>query len=90
MGNQILAPARAKTRWEVMEWLPIESAPKDGTADPESEPPRLLLLFSGGDQAVCYWDGYWVEPCSGEQVSRHYGEPIMWQDLPAPPGGSDG
>ena len=86
-------------------WLPIETAPKGGGAplrtDPAwVEPPKILLLFAGGAQAVCYWDWYyaeggagctdgvaWIEPVSGERINLHYDNPIRWRPLLAAPGG---
>lgn len=71
------------------------------------EPPKILLLFKDGAISVGYWDWYyaeggngfdgrhlaWIEPVSGEQLTRHYSAPIAWMPLsdllipeaPAPP-----
>jgi hypothetical protein len=59
------------------------------------EPPRILMKFKGGQVSVAYWDWYhaeggagyrdgfaWIEPCSGEQLNLHYGQPIGWMPLP--------
>ena len=81
-------------------WQPIETAPKGGGAELVTdaawiEPPRVLLLFEGGEQVVCQWDWYyadggnghtegvsaWVEPVSGEQIEAHYSPPIGWMQL---------
>jgi hypothetical protein len=63
-------------------------------------PPRILLLFADGSVSVGYWDwfyaeggrGYegdghlaWIEPVSGEQLTRHYSKPTHWMPLPEPP-----
>ena len=62
------------------EWQPIESAPKKS---------NILLAFKTGDVSVGYWDAFyavaWVEPVSGELLARHYGDPLLWLPLPAPP-----
>ena len=84
----------------MMDWQPIETAPKGGGAelvtDPNwVEPPRILMKFEHGEISVAYWDWYyaeggagysggeaWIEPCSGEQLSMHYGTPVSWMELP--------
>ena len=61
------------------------------------EPLMVLLLFRGGETAVGRWDWYyadggsgridgcaWVEPTSGEVLSRHYDPPTHWMPLPQP------
>lgn len=86
-----------------MEWQPIDTAPKGGgavsTLDPNwVEPPYILLLFSDGKVAVCYWDWYyaegrrgfneisaWIEPISGEQIALNYDEPTHWMPIPDAP-----
>jgi hypothetical protein len=60
-----------------MEWLPIESEPKDG---------RDLLCFVDGlfmGHMVLYWsDGYWREKANGMGLKS---EPTHYMPLPAPP-----
>ena len=84
-----------------MEWQPIETAPKGGGAelvtDPNwVEPPKILLLFEGGEQAVGEWDWYYAEGgrgcvdgvawvALGELLSQHFGRPTHWMPLPHPP-----
>jgi hypothetical protein len=87
-----------------MKWQPIETAPKENPnrvieSDQYIPPLKILLYFSDGNQAVCYWDWYyaeggngyqeghlaWVENTSGEQASLHYGYPTHWMPLPEPP-----
>ena len=87
-----------------MKWQPIETAPKGGKAKLVTdaawiEPPRVLLLFEGGEQVVCTWDWYysdeghghregvsaWVETVNGEQVDLLYDPPTHWMPLPEPP-----
>ena len=81
-------------------WQPMETAPKGGGAEMVTDPawvdpPRVLLLFNAGQQAVCHWDWYyapegngysgvdaWVEPISGQLACIEYGEPKAWQPLP--------
>lgn len=61
----------------MMEWLPIDSAPKRGE--------KILLRFGEEAVSVAYWDEYyadggsgctdgfaWIEPCSGEPLNLHY------------------
>lgn len=60
-------------------WLPIETAPKDGT--------RILLCFRRGDITIGFWHqpgnpkvpGFW----SGYSVSTRYAE--YWIPLPKAP-----
>lgn len=64
-------------------WLPIESAPKDGT---------YILVYCGDDfQAVCYWSdsiwatkgGAWIyDECRSDTVEL---QPTHWQPLPPLP-----
>lgn len=69
------------------------------------KPPKILLCFADGDVSVGYWDWYyaeggsgyegdghlaWIEPVSGEQLTRHYSQPTHWMPLPAPPSGAEG
>jgi len=88
-----------------MEWQPIKTAPKGGgaemTTDPAwVDPPRILLLFGGGEVSVGYWDWYyaecgrgftggeetaWIEPISGEKLALNYDQPVGWMPLPDPP-----
>jgi hypothetical protein len=60
------------------EWMPIETAPRDGT--------RVLLHYSPKRLTkIGYWDagsGYWS---AGQWF--HEASPTHWQPLPAPPGG---
>jgi hypothetical protein len=84
-------------------WRPIETAPKGGGAammtDPSwVDPPRVILLFAGGEVAIGRWDYYydeggcgctdgiaWVDPVSDELLALHYDAPIRWMPLPVPP-----
>lgn len=87
-----------------MNWQPIETAPIGGGAelitDPKwVDPPKILLLFEGGEQVVCYWDWYyaiggvayregvsaWVDAVSGENIALYYDDPTHWMPLPEPP-----
>jgi hypothetical protein len=54
-------------------WLPIESAPKDGT--------RILAATDSGYLLILQWcvEGYWR--CSKDREWM----PAKWQPLPAPP-----
>lgn len=85
----------------VGKWMPIETAPRDGTP--------VLVTFASGDipsgqmtmpgVMVAGWDAYyapggrgydggcdgWVDTHSGEGCHLHYGHPTHWQPLPEPP-----
>lgn len=61
------------------EWMPIESAPKDGDE---------ILLNSMGDIGVCYWldndfDGRGAGWTWG--LSKRFNNPTHWMPLPACP-----
>ncbi len=74
------------------DWQPMETSPKTGYQ-------RVLLLFSGGEVSVGYWDAYyaesgrgyvlggtaWIEPCSAERLDLHYDPPVAWMPLPERP-----
>lgn len=70
-----------------MNWHPIETAPKDGTA---------ILVWDGYNQYVAFWgesslwskgaDQWCYGECSGEYNShRAVYEPTHWMPLPANP-----
>ena len=73
-------------------WLPIESAPRDGT--------RVLVYRPGYDVAVVRWDSdrYAKRPRPLWEDDRAYlgrtwcreTPPTHWQPLPAPPRDGDG
>jgi len=55
-------------------WLPIATAPLDGTA--------LMLWFEYGGWGIGAWDGdYWSDLNTYEDI----GEPKYWMLLPSPP-----
>jgi hypothetical protein len=65
----------------MMEWQPIETAPKDGTVvlgywpseyAPTSASYGLTLFMHGG------W-------CMSEDLDHEYSDPSFWQALPPPP-----
>ncbi len=61
-----------------MTWLPIETAPKDGS---------LVLLcnaLDGGMYVGFYERSEW-EDISGEMMEMLIGEPTHWMPLPEPP-----
>ena len=58
------------------QWLPIESAPKDGTE---------ILLYSLGDVGVCYWRDDEVMTGWTWGLGKAFGLPTHWQPLPPPP-----
>lgn len=59
----------------------------------------VFVLCDSGDISVAYYDEYyaeggsgyvegqtgWVEPCSGDQLTIHYGQPTHWMPLPRKP-----
>lgn len=57
------------------EWLPIESAPRDGTL-------ILVCLADNIMDTVSWWGGGWRETGS---ALRLLGEPKAWMPLPPPP-----
>jgi hypothetical protein len=66
-----------------MEWLPIESALRDGTN---------ILLYADGYCVEGYWnraEDKWDSETSYEGAGRFvgdiYAEPTHWQPLPNPP-----
>ena len=86
------------SEWQTMDTAP-KGGGAEYTTDPNwVVPPKILLIFADDEMCVCYWEwhyaeggwGYdgrpaWVEPCSGDLVVIHYGEPVGWQPLPTPP-----
>ena len=59
------------------------------------EPPLILVRCEDGNVSVVRWDWYyaeggrgctdgvaWIEPCSGEQINSHYGNPTHWMPIP--------
>jgi hypothetical protein len=64
----------------MIEWQPIETAPKDGT---------LILLYRDGHHVLGCWreDGYWsddIELFFGTEYARE-NVPSHWMPLPEPP-----
>jgi hypothetical protein len=57
-------------------WLPIDSAPKDGSE---------VLIYSMGDMGICYWrdDDTMIGWTWG--MGMRFWNPTHWQPLPAPP-----
>lgn len=72
----------------MMEWQPIDTAPKDGT--------RILVYdaFYAGRIAVCQFDSYfeWVER-GADYATEVWGlgemSPTHWMPLPEPPKGEE-
>lgn len=81
--NQIetLVSETARLRAELENrWLPMETAPKDGT-------PIIVAYDATGDVLVVYFCseiGHWRE-WAGNPCYRHY--PTHWMPIPPPPGG---
>lgn len=60
----------------VSEWLPIETAPKDG---------KTILAFLDSDICIVYWDkryGSWREAGTHEFLEDYF---THWMPLPKPP-----
>lgn len=79
-------------------WLPIETAPKDGTAVLLFEPAEDRYLNEGLEygpkvgQLLCMGVGTWCQTDSGEDYWGDYhdlnvlmSEPTHWHPLPPPP-----
>ena len=69
--------SQADTKPAGGEWLPIESAPRDGT--------EILAYWSlghGSHGCTKFLKGEWVNP---EDCDDEYCAPDVWQPLPAPP-----
>lgn len=65
-----------------MDWRPIETAPKDGTA-------VLLNLPEMGDVVSgAFCDGRWED--NGMAQCRFMGDPTHWMPLPEPPKDTQG
>lgn len=97
-GPALLAALRLR------EWRPIAEAPKDApvlvTFAPGDIPERQMTMPG---VMVAYWDAYyapggngydgagdgWTDAHSGEGCHLHYGNPIAFAPLPAPPTADD-
>ena len=89
-----LEQAETRINWQPMETAP-RGGGADMVTDPGwVKPPRILLKFKDEVVSVAYWDFYyaeggagyvdgfaWIEPCSGEPLHWHYGEPTGWAAL---------
>lgn len=79
--------AQAKTIAGLREWLPIESAPKDGTE-------ILASTKNGVEYIACWFDVCgWFNPAiyeTDDTAQELYRDPVAWMPLPTPPaaGGS--
>jgi hypothetical protein len=74
---RVVVAARIEDLERVLEWQPIETAPKDATCD-------ILLWIPGRAPVVAAWfDGGWAPMDLGGNHIR--GNPTHWMPLPAPP-----
>ena len=73
----LLLASQADTKPAGGEWLPIESAPRDGT-----EILGYWSLGHGSHGCTKFLKGEWVNP---EDCDDEYCAPDFWQPLPAPP-----
>lgn len=67
-----------------MDWMPIESAPKDGTPVVLVDWEQVCIISGCPLMGACYWHaslGQWV----GAGGSADVDEPTHWMPLPAPP-----
>ena len=62
----------------MMEWKPIETAPKDGTE-------ILLCAKVTRDIGLCYWREDHVMTGWTWGLGKSFGGPSHWMPLPAPP-----
>lgn len=71
------------------EWMPIETAPKDGT--------RVILGFARSHSEEGYWmndpaSNYWGEVgwfgCEDDVLCHRPSKPDAWMPLPPPPQGA--
>lgn len=63
----------------MMEWQPIETAPKDGTQ---------ILGYSTACIECIYFDedaNLWVQSWEGDEDYGLLGAPVAWMPLPKPP-----
>ena len=69
----------------MIQWQPIETAPKDGTDILCYERGHPKIPEDNGFMAVAHWsNGTWSEDVSG------WVEPTHWMPLPEPPTGEEG
>ncbi len=67
----------ARVRAAIPQWLPIESAPKDGKDE-------LLILDSKGEMFVAYYaESQWIF-YRKNNYRGYVDRPVAWQPLPAP------
>jgi hypothetical protein len=68
------------------EWLPIETAPKDGSAVLGYFPGYDGVSFARRDVIAMYWSGWgggiWDCASSGHHIHQ---SPTHWMPLPSPP-----
>jgi len=77
---------------ETREWLPIETAPKDGTILYTPIPIKWMPYKRGSEQFRRGIKGRWMESNGyGGWRPCQYGEPAYWLplDLPSPPESGD-
>ena len=62
-----------------LEWLDIETAPKDGT--------NILITNKANDTFVCHYrEGFWYSDFyDGYDYGYLFSEPTHWRPLPKPP-----
>lgn len=89
----------------MVEWMPIETAPKDGRKiilfylNSHNLPRTVMASWLTADEAEeTDWDGVgldagWYESIDNwddySQVAIHQGEPSHWMPLPPPPTGAE-
>lgn len=71
-------------------WLPIESAPKDGTAvlgywGSSLGAHRYVTGRNYGITAFCQTTGEWYDASESDNEDDVWGKPDHWQPLPTPP-----
>ncbi len=91
-------PLLVALSWQPIATAPKGGGAKFVTDPRWVEPPEILLRFKDGTHSVGRWDWYyaeggngyegglaWVEPHSGELLSRLGPHPTHWMPLPEPP-----
>jgi hypothetical protein len=81
-----------------MNWMPIESAPRDRAVLVTFPAASIGKLITQPGVMVAYWDAYhsaegrgysggsgWTDASTGDECRLHYAEPTHWMPLPPPP-----
>jgi hypothetical protein len=84
-------PAPVTSAGPTPPWLPIESAPKDGTIILAEVPDHGAPVVVFWDEALAMaHDPFWVVCWDGEHLSSESRRPIRWQHISTPPVAGEG